>query len=156
LTAVEAYELVTRGGATDFGRLIHACELFGCNCIIGDIAVNCYTEPVYTLDVEIVVSTEPYLGNAQPPASDLRVQFTTDPRYQPFPSRAVEAEVLGVRARIASLRDVTQGKLWAYSDAHRRLSKRKKDELDLIRLAEAHPELKLMYPDELREQIERG
>jgi hypothetical protein len=36
------------------------------------------------------------------------------------------------------------------------LSKRKKDELDLIRLAEAYPELKSLYPDELREQIDRG
>jgi hypothetical protein len=36
------------------------------------------------------------------------------------------------------------------------LSKRKKDELDLVRLAEAHPELKAAYPGELREQIERG
>jgi hypothetical protein len=52
--------------------------------------------------------------------------------------------------------DVTQGKLWAYSDPSRRLSKRKKDELDLIRLAEAHPELKAMYPSDLRDQIARG
>jgi hypothetical protein len=63
---------------------------------------------------------------------------------------------LGLRARVASLEDVTQGKLWAYGDPRRRLSKRKKDELDLIRLAEAHPELKAAYPSELREQIEKG
>jgi hypothetical protein len=68
----------------------------------------------------------------------------------------VEAEVLGLRVRVASLEDITQGKLWAYSDPRRRLSKRKKDELDLIRLAEAHPELKSVYPGELREQIDRG
>ena len=66
------------------------------------------------------------------------------------------ATVLGIRVRVASLRDVTQGKLWAFGDPHRRLSKRKKDELDLIRLAEVHPELREMYPRELREQIERG
>jgi hypothetical protein len=36
------------------------------------------------------------------------------------------------------------------------LSKRKKDELDLIRLAEAHPELRSAYPSELRNEIERG
>jgi hypothetical protein len=51
---------------------------------------------------------------------------------------------------------VTQGKLWAYADPRRRLSKRKKDELDLIRLAEAYPELKSLYPDELRGQLDRG
>jgi hypothetical protein len=68
----------------------------------------------------------------------------------------VEAEVLGIRVRIASMEDVTRGKLWAYSDPRRRLSKRKKDELDLIRLAEAYPELKSLYPSELQEQLDRG
>jgi hypothetical protein len=64
--------------------------------------------------------------------------------------------VLGIRARVASLKDVTQGKLWAYSDPQPRLSKRKKDELDLIRLAEAYPELKSVYPSELRQQLDQG
>jgi len=98
----------------------------------------------------------PHPVNALAPASQLRIQFTTDPRYQSFLERAVDAEVLGVPARIASLRDVTQGKLWAYGDPRRRLSKRKKDELDLVRLAEAYPELKCLYPGELQEQIDRG
>ena len=50
------------------------------------------------------------------------------------------------------MHDVVQGKLWAYSDPRRRLSKRKKDELDLIRPAEKYPELKASYPSELRDQ----
>ncbi len=58
--------------------------------------------------------------------------------------------------KVASLEDVTQGKIWAYSDPQRRLSKRKKDELDLIRLAEAYPALKAKYPSQLNELIERG
>jgi hypothetical protein len=41
--------------------------------------------------------------------SALRIQFTTDARYQSFLSRSVEAEVLGMRVKIASLEDVTQG-----------------------------------------------
>jgi len=98
----------------------------------------------------------PHSVNAQTPGSKLRIQFTTDERYQPFLSRSVEAEVLGCQVRVASLPDVTQGKLWAYGDPRRRLSKRKKDELDLIRLAEAHPELKPLYPRDLSEQIDRG
>ena len=57
--------------------------------------------------------------------------------------------------KIACVEDVTQG-LWAYSDPGRRLSKRKKDELDLIRLAETYPQLKSLYPIELQNQIERG
>jgi hypothetical protein len=130
-------------------------------CLIGGLAVNCYVEPVYTLDAEIVVIARSLARlsahlQEQGFKSELRIQFTTDERYQAFLARSVEAEVLGLRVRVASLEDVTQGKLWAYSDPRRRLSKRKKDELDLIRLAEAHPDLKSAYPGELREQIDRG
>lgn len=175
MTEVEAYELTTQGGATDFARLILACESCGPYCLIGGLAVNCYVEPIYTLDADIVViaaslpDLTAYLGaqgfkteahahsvNALAPGSALRIQFTTDERYQAFPARSVEAVVLGIRAKVACLEDVTQGKLWAYSDPQRRLSKRKKDELDLIRLAEAYPELKSLYPDELRAQLDRG
>jgi hypothetical protein len=179
VTAAEAYELTTRGGASEFARLIATCESVGPYCLIGGLAVNCYVEPVYTLDADLVViasalstlsanlenqgfkiEKHPHsvnaLANALAQGSDLRIQFGADERYQAFPARSVEAEVLGTRVRIACLADVTLGKLWAYGDPGPRLSKRKKDELDLIRLAEAHPELKSLYPPELREQIERG
>ena len=175
MTALEAYEFTTHGGASDFARAIAACESFGPYCLIGGLAVNCYVEPVYTLDADIVVvaanlsklagqladqgfKTEVHAHsvNATAPGSELRIQFTTDERYQAFLGRSVEATVLGIRVRIACREDVTQGKLWAYTDPRRRLSKRKKDELDLIRLAEAYPELKAAYPVELREQLDRG
>ena len=175
MTAVEAYELTSHGGSTDFARLIGACESFGPYCLIGGLAVNCYVEPVYTLDADIVMiaaslpeltahleahgfktDLQEHSLNAVAPGSDLRIQFTTDERYRTFPARSVEANVLGVRVKVACREDVTQGKLWAYGDPHRRLSKRKKDELDLIRLAEAYPELKALYPMELREQLDRG
>jgi hypothetical protein len=94
--------------------------------------------------------------NVWAPRSQLRIQFTTDQRYQAFLSRSVEAEVLGILLKVACLEDVARGKLWAYGDPQRRLSKRKKDELDLIRLAEAHPELRSMYPRELQDQLDRG
>lgn len=94
--------------------------------------------------------------NALASGSKLRIQFTTDGRYQSFVSRSIDAEVLGVPTRVACLEDVTRGKLWAYSDSQRRLSKRKKDELDLIRLGEAYPELRSLYPSDLRDQLERG
>ena len=175
MTAAEVYELTTQGGATDFARLVAACESFGPYCLIGGLAVNCYVEPVYTLDADLVViaanlqnlaahlrdqgfrtDEQAHSLNAQAPGSSLRIQFTTDERYQEFLTRSVEAEVLGVMVKIASLQDVAQGKLWAYADPKRRLSKRKKDELDLIRLAEKYPELMASYPSELREQIDRG
>lgn len=175
MTAAEAFELTTQGGATDFARLIEICGSFAPYCLIGGLAVNCYVEPVYTLDADIVliganrpgvieqlreqrfhIEEHPHSLNARAPESELRMQFTTDERYQAFLTRSIEADVLGTRVRIASLEDVAQGKLWAYGDPDRRLSKRKKDELDLIRLAEAYPRLKTLYPTELLEQIERG
>jgi hypothetical protein len=164
MTAIDFYELATGGGATDFVHLIGVCEAFGPYCLIGDFAVNCYVEPVYTLDADLVVIASSLHDltehlesvNSTAPRSQLRIQFTTDERYQDFLSRSVEAEVLGVRVQIASREDVTRGKLWAYSDPRRRLSKRKKDELDLIRLAETYPELKSLYPDELRQMLDRG
>ena len=168
MAAAEMYESVTQGGATDFARLVEICELFGPYCLIGGLAVNCYVEPVYTLDAELVVVAEtlPQLTaflqkgdfqteehahslNALTPGSKLRIQFTKDERYQAFLPRSVDAEVLERRVKVACLEDVTQGKLWAYLDPQRRLSKRKKDELDLIRLAEAYPALKSMYPEGL-------
>ena len=175
MTAQEAFELTTQGGLTDFARLIAATEKFGPYCLIDGLAVNCYVEPVYTLDADLVViasrlsglaahlreqgfKTEehPHSVNAQAHGSDLRIQFTTDSRYQEFLSRSREDEVLGIRVRVASIEDVTRGKLWAYGDPQRRLSKRKKDELDLIRLAEKYPELKTLYPDDLLQQLDRG
>jgi hypothetical protein len=87
------------------------------------------------------------------PGSDLRIQFTKDPRYQPFLTAAVPAKVLGCDALVASLRDLVAGKILAWSDPRRRLSKRKKDEADLIRLAEDYPEARALLPEELRRQL---
>jgi hypothetical protein len=175
MTAAEAYDLTTQGGATDFARVVSACEKAGTWCLISGLAVNTYVEPVYTLEADLVMVSASLGGladrlreegfaieehrrslNAQGAGSDLRIQFTTDARYQAFPERAVDAVVLGVHGRVACLDDVTQGKLWAYGDPGRRLSKRKKDELDLIRLAEAWPRLRGMYPAELLAEIDRG
>jgi len=152
-----------------------ACKACGPWCLIGGLAVNVFVEPVYTLDADLVlvasgmervaemlrtqgfaIEQHPHSLNAQLPGSDLRIQFTTDVRYQAFLDRAVDAVVLGVPVKVASLEDTTQGKLWAYGDPQRRFSKRKKDELDLIRLAEAWPNLRSFYPKDLVELIDRG
>lgn len=167
--------MTTQGGATDFARLVTVCESFGPYCLIGGLAVNCYVEPVYTVEANFVVIAQnvPKLAlfleeqgcrveghqhslNALPVTSDLRIQFTKDERYQAFISRAAPADVLGVRVPVAALEDVARGKLWAYADPQRRLSKRKKDELDLIRLAESYPALKAIYPEDLVALIDHG
>ncbi|MBV9611007.1 MAG: hypothetical protein JO091_00980 [Acidobacteriaceae bacterium] len=174
MTATEVYELTTKGGATDFGRVIAVCKSSAPYCLIGGLAINCYVEPVYTLDADLVVAARYLLTvisqlepqgfyaeshrnsvNLQSSDSDLRIQFTTDDRYQSFPSRAETHNVLGIPAKVASLDDLVTGKLWSYADPTRRLSKRKKDELDLIRLAETYPGLEARYPEDLLRQLKR-
>jgi hypothetical protein len=172
MTAQEAYNAVSNGGLNDLQAVLAICRRHGDYCVIGGLAVNTYVRPVYTMDADLVlaadklaamtadlraagfeVQEEAWSLNAQKPGSDLRIQFTKDPRYQPFLRAAVPAKVLGCDARVASLPDLVTGKLLAWGDPQRRLSKRKKDEADLIRLAEDYPEVRALLPEELRRQL---
>jgi hypothetical protein len=175
MTAEEIYESVTNGGASDFATVAEILKRHGPWCLIGGLAVNCYVEPVYTIDADIVVAARELgavaeeLGkagfrieqfahslNARKAAGKLNVQFTQDPRYQAFTAEAKPREVLGQSVPVADLKDIVQGKVWAWSDHKRRLSKRKKDELDLIRIGEAFPELRRDIPGEIVSQLEGG
>jgi hypothetical protein len=172
MTAAEIYESVTNGGASDFAELVTVLNENKPWCLIGGLAVNCYVEPVYTMDVDLVVvaANLEQIGreveaagfrvkrfehpmNAQRPGSELNVQFTTDVRYQDFLARASEREVLGHRISVASLEDIVRGKVWAWQDEQRRSTKRKKDELDLMRIAEGHPQLRQSIPARIVEQL---
>ncbi|HEV8588410.1 MAG TPA: hypothetical protein VGQ72_06015 [Pyrinomonadaceae bacterium] len=64
--------------------------------------------------------------------------------------------VLGETVPVASLENIVRGKVWAWSDPKRRLSKRKKDELDLIRIAEKYPQLRELMPPAITDQIENA
>ncbi len=173
MTAAEAYESITGGGTTDFADAAEVLEQYKPWCLIGGLAVNCYVEPVYTLDADIVLVTEQLADiereligrgfqterfahslNARRGKGRLNLQFTTDLRYQEFLKNAAAADVLGLRVPVASLADLVRGKVWAWQDAQRRFSKRKKDELDLIRIAEAHPEMRDLMPPEITAQLE--
>jgi hypothetical protein len=137
-------------------------------CVVGGLAVNAYVEPVVSLDLDIVVITDalhtfltmaeksfkikryPHSINLNAKQSDLRIQVQTDQRYQDFISRAVRKKVLGQQMKVGALEDVFQGKLWAYSDKRRRMSKRQKDLADIYRLVEAYPRLKSRAPKSMR------
>ena len=172
MTAAQIYESVTNGGASDFADLVAILNKNKPWCLIGGLAVNCYVEPVYTVDVDLVVvaknlstiETElkdagfrverfEHSMNAQRPGSKLNVQFTTDPRYQEFLANLTQQEVLGVLIPVASVENVVRGKVWAWQDNQRRPTKRKKDELDLMRIAEAHPELRELIPAQIVKQL---
>lgn len=172
MTAQEAFNAASKGGFNDLEAVLAICRRHGSYCVIGGLAVNTYVRPVYTMDADLVivadrlaavradllaegfsVHDEQWSLNAQKPGSELRIQFTKDPRYQTFPASAQPAKVLGCDASVASLQDLVAGKLMAWCDPKRRLSKRKKDEADLIRLAEDYPEARVLLPDELRRQL---
>jgi len=172
MTASEVFESVTGSGSSDFAILVRILDKHGPWCLIGGLAVNCYVEPVYTLDADIVViSTElpaikndliaagfkveefPHSLNAKMAGSDLRIQFSLDPRYQGFLKQSHKVEVLGQTVPVASLADVVRGKIWAWTDEKRRATKRKKDELDLMRILEAYPETRDEMPEAIKNQV---
>ncbi len=157
ITGGEAFTAIS-GSGDDFAQVVALCEQLGGYCLIGGLAINAYVEPVYTMDADFVLTAAqlphaeaalgaagfmledfPHALNALRPGSRLRIQFTKDLRYSPFPSRAERRDVRGRNPRVTTLADLVQGNVWAWSDPNRRLSERKKDELDLIRIAEKFP-----------------
>jgi hypothetical protein len=174
MTAAELFEAITNGGMSDFGQVLAVLQHHEVAwCLIGGLAVNCYVPPVYTADADFVVASKTidivaealaqkgfkvsqfeFSVNAQKPGSDLIIQLTRDERYQPFVGRAEIREVLDRQIPVAALPDLIQGKIWAWQDPRRRLSKRTKDQADLIRIGENYPALLHLLPDSLRQQLE--
>jgi len=172
MTASEIFESVTGSGSSDFALLVSILNARGRWCLIGGLAVNCYVEPVYTLDADIVVAAAevdaikqdletagfslqefPHSLNARMAGSELRIQLTTDARYQDFLTETRLMEILGEHVPVASLTNIVRGKIWAWQDETRRPTKRKKDELDLMRMLEAYPELRGSMPEEISKQV---
>ncbi|MCA1716525.1 MAG: hypothetical protein LC781_06540 [Actinobacteria bacterium] len=169
----EFYDRVTAGGGAVTENLFELFEEKGIRyCVVGGQAVNHYVEPLVSLDLDLVVATDqleaveallaerfdvrrfPHSLNVTPPASDLRIQIQTDPRYNVFVDRAERGNVLGITMPVASVRDVLQGKVWAAQDPSRRPSKRRKDLLDIERLVEVDPSLRESVPLEILQRIE--
>ena len=175
MTVTEIFESVTNGGSSDFALLVRILNQHGPWCLIGGLAVNCYVEPVFTIDADVVVISSaletiktgleesgfelesfPHSLNASMPGSELRIQLTLDPRYQAFLKETELREVLGQQVPVASLANVIRGKIWAWTDEKRRPTKRKKDELDLMRILEAYPELRDLMPHEISGQVPKA
>lgn len=87
-------------------------------------------------------------------AASSEIQFTLDVRYQTFLVDSSIHLVLASGVPVASLQNIVRGKVWAWSDPKHRLSKRKKDELDLIRIGEKYPELRTLMPPVITAQLE--
>jgi hypothetical protein len=130
MTETEVFESVTGSGSSDFALLVTILNNHGSWCLIGGLAVNCYVEPVYTLDADIVVAAShvdsirndlaaagfsiqefaPSI-NVQMKGSELRIQMATDGRYQEFLTNTQLMKVLGEQVPVAALLNLVQGKL---------------------------------------------
>ena len=173
MTEKEFFNALTNGKTDILQLLLDILAETGSKyCVIGGLAVNAYAEPVVSLDLDIVVAVEgmericqvavakglklerfEHSVNLCSAESDLRIQIQTDDRYQAFIVRSAPKAVLGYRMNVAALDDVLQGKIWAYSDQHRRKSKRQKDLADISRLVETRPELEKQMPPQIRDAI---
>jgi hypothetical protein len=166
MTAAELFNRATHGGGDDLAEVAALCREKGVRfCLIGGLAVNAYTRPVYTADADFVIAADQleslvqslsernyriecftHSVNARKSGSDLLIQFTTDPFYQSFLEEVEEKEILGLPIPVAALRHLVEGKLLAWKDPSRRASKRAKDYADLLRLWEDHPHIQAWLP----------
>ena len=172
MTKKEFMNAVANGKTDVLQLFLDAISQIGADyCVIGGLAVNAYAEPLVSLDLDIVVATtyieevcqastkhfkiEPFAHsvNLSSSESDLRIQLQTDSRYQDFISNATVRSVLGYEMKVAAVEDVLKGKVWAYSDEQRRMSKRQKDLADIVRLIEVYPNLADKLPAEIRNKL---
>jgi hypothetical protein len=141
-------------------------------CVIGGLAVNAYTEPVVSLDLDLVAIAS-HIPNLRTTAetrgmkiqefehslnlsisgSDLRIQIQTDPRYQEFLSRREKRNVLGYEMDVASLEDVLMGR-FGLGPIPPSEEQTAKDLADILRLVETHPELRKRLPPSLQDEVE--
>jgi Nucleotidyl transferase AbiEii toxin, Type IV TA system len=93
-------------------------------------------------------------GSAIPLAA---FQVSTDGRFwvsaEDFVDRASIRDVLGLKLPVAPVEDVLQGKIWAALHPERRPTKRKKDLLDIERLLESYPALRVRVPENILSQL---
>jgi len=141
--------------------------------VIGGVAVNAYTEPIVTQDLDLVVATSD-LGRARALLEqEFRVQaflhslnvYDPDSRLQvqvqlgdgDESDRVVDGatarDVLDLMLPVAAPADLLRLKCAAAVDPARRASKRGKDLLDLARLCDAFPELWKDVPEALRSRV---
>jgi hypothetical protein len=172
MRALTFWKKITMDQANLLERIVALLSEHGIHyCVIGGQAVNAYVEPLVSLDLDLAVAVD-QLGQVEEllknnfelrrfphslyvslPASDLRVQVQTDPRYADFVQNSEDREVLGLVMPVASVEDVLRGKVWAVQDPDRRGSKRQKDLADIARLLDSYPHLRSQVPEEILSRL---
>jgi hypothetical protein len=153
MQALQFFKTVTADKSNLLDRLLKLLADTGVRyCVIGDVAVSAYAEPLLGLDFDIVVATPRILAITSP-NSDLRVNVYTEARYGDFVDSAVLRTVFGMELPIASLENVFRAKLWALDDTARSGTKHQKDLLDTARLILANPKLRKQVPPKILQRI---
>jgi Nucleotidyl transferase AbiEii toxin, Type IV TA system len=173
VTQKQFYDWQTAGGGGDVSLLVATLERREIPwCMIGGLAVNHWAkEPMTTADVDVVIAAERIAEAVKAlqavgfkakkfkwsvnlkGRSKVLVQISTEEVYREFPERSVPADIHGILMRVASLKDTLRGKILAWQDPERRASKRQKDLLDIMRLVEAHSNLRKLLPADLAKKI---
>lgn len=165
MQSLQLFKLVTADKSNLLDRLLKLLDDNNIGfCVIGSVAVSAYAEPLVGLDFDMVVTSyqlgrfEALLANTfrvkrtprqieiTMPQSDLRVNVYIESRYAEFVERAERRPVLGMTLPVAKPDDVLRATVWAVQDFSRRAVKRHKDLLDLARLLETNPKLRVQVP----------
>ena len=141
--------------------------------VIGGIAVQLHLqEPRTTLDIDLAVTRfddipreallqagfehdgrHEHSDNWRAPGTEPRTERTAirfsaeDAGIADAVARALEVDIGGLRLHLATVVDLLVLKLAAAEESRRRPSKRRRDLLDIITLAEEHPEAAAVLPD---------
>lgn len=155
------------GGSDALKQFIDILAANGDYCLIGDMAINCYVEPVYTKDVEFAVAFDDKVKEALKeadidlkdmsiliPNSQLIIHISDDERYKDFWKNPQECMLFDeFKVKVASLKNLIKAKTWCLEDPYRKASKQFKDQADLCRIGENYPELENLLPEAIRKVL---
>ncbi|MGE0601295.1 MAG: nucleotidyl transferase AbiEii/AbiGii toxin family protein [Dehalococcoidia bacterium] len=172
MSSLAFWKAVVQDKSNFLERVIQLLEESGYGyCVIAGVAVNAYSDPVVTQDLEVALSRAD-LGparallerhfkveefehslNVYDPGSKLQVQLQKDPVVEGLIERAERRDVMDLVIPVASPRDLFRLKLAAATEPSRRASKRLKDLADLRRLIDVFPALEAEVPHDLRSSL---
>lgn len=157
---------------SDFLDILEDCRIY--YCLLGGIAVNCYTDPLENQDLELVVKsdqldaliltlkkqfiverTADYFKVYEKPQTT-QVRILLGDRYQPFVGRAQLHNILDFEYPVASLKDVLKAKEWSAMGKNTRPTERQKDLADIARILAVKPSMDKSLPMKLRKQLVVG
>ncbi len=137
-------------------------------CVIGGLAVNNYTDPYVSRDIEIVIVANKIEKlvtvlkkrfrvkeliksiNVTTPLSALIIDIKTDKRYQAFLNGTQLGHVVGYDLMVASIEDVLQGKVWAWENPKHKYSEKVQDWTYIARIIEKYSHLMPKLPKDMQ------